>query len=217
MPGSSKNILLKIYSILLGQYGPQKCFLDHSNPFELLVCAILSAQCTDKMVNKISPQLFKKFPDAASLMQAKISEVETIIKSIGLYKNKAKNIVLCAKIIREKYHGQVPSDMNLLTELPGVGRKTANVVLGNAFGIPAFPVDTHVLRVMERIGFVKGRNPEKVERFVNENMPKEKLTEFSHLIIQHGRNRCQARKPDCKNCEIRRYCATFISKKKKRK
>ena len=201
-----KEILIKIYKILEKIYGPQKCFLEHEDPLQLLVCAILSAQCTDKKVNSVSPGLFKIYPDAESFAQADLKKFEKAIKPIGLYHAKARNIIGTCKMICEKYNGKVPAEMEKLVELPGVGRKTANVVLGNAFDTPGFPVDTHVGRVMRRLGLAKSEDPVKIEYFVNMNMPSKYWTEFSHLIIQHGRNRCRACKPDCDNCEISRLC-----------
>lgn len=201
-----KNWLLTIYRILHKTYGSQKCFLEHKDPFQLMISAILSAQCTDAKVNSVTPMLFKTFPDAATFAKADPGRLEKIIKPVGLYKAKASNIIKSCKMIMEKFDGKVPDNMKDLVSLPGVGRKTANVILGNAFGIPGFPVDTHVTRLLNRIGIASTFDPERIEYVVNENMPPHYWTEFSHLLIQHGRNRCKARKPDCENCEIRRFC-----------
>lgn len=202
--------LVDIYDILFKIYGPQKCFLEHEDPLQLLVSAILSAQCTDAKVNSVTPGLFRIYPDAASFAKADSARLRKIIKPIGLYKAKGANIIKSSRIIVEKFNGKVPRNMEDLTSLPGVGRKTANVILGNAFDIPGFPVDTHVNRLLNRIGIVSNPSPEKIEIAVNENMPPKYWTEFSHLLIQHGRNRCKARKPDCENCEIRRLCKRVL-------
>lgn len=198
--------LKKIYDVLSRKWAEARCSLSHCNPFELMVATILSAQCTDERVNMITPALFKKYPDAAGMASAKLGAVEKLVKSAGFYHNKAANIIAASKMIVEKFKGLVPDTMEGLCSLPGVGRKTANVILGNAFGIPGFPVDTHVGRLISRIMSFDGKDPEKTEKFVTSNMPSEKWTDFSHFLIYHGRNRCHSRKPDCENCEIISFC-----------
>jgi endonuclease-3 len=201
-----KNRLLDIYNILENRYGPQKCFLNHVDPLQLMVATILSAQCTDERVNKVTPALFKLFPDAKAFASAKTAKLEEAIKSTGFYRAKSKNIINACKKIVKDFKGSVPSKMEELLSLPGIGRKTANVILGNAFEVPGFPVDTHVKRLLNLIGAVDSEDPVKIEFAVIENMSSEYWTEFSHLLICHGRNRCKARRPDCGNCEIRKLC-----------
>jgi len=187
-------------------WGPGKCSLFHENPFELMIATILSAQCTDARINTITPSLFKKYPNAAKMASARLPDIEKLVRSAGFYHNKAANIVASSKMIKEKFNGSVPDNMDELCSLPGVGRKTANVILGNAFGIPGFPVDTHVGRVISRIMSISHNNPGKIEKFVTSNMPSSRWTDFSHLLIFHGRNRCYARKPECDICEIIKLC-----------
>lgn len=204
--GKKKTRALKILEILRRTYPEARCALDYSNPLELLVATILSAQCTDKRVNMVTPALFKKYPDAEAYAAAKPAELEKLIQSTGFYKNKAKNIQQAARRIVEVYEGKVPALLDELVTLPGVGRKTANVVLGNAFGIPGLTVDTHMIRLNNRLGLTAQRDPVKIERELMPIIPQEAWTEYSHLIIHHGRSRCPARKPDCAGCEIRSLC-----------
>jgi len=200
------DLLLAIYRLLLKAYGPQACFLHYRNPLQLLVSAILSAQCTDVRVNQITPKLFAVYPDAASFAEAEPEAVGKLIRSAGLYRHKAKNIVNSCRMMMQDYEGQIPRTMAELVKLPGIGRKTANVIRGHAFQVPGFPVDTHVNRVLNRIGLVKTKDPVKIEMQVNKSLPKQYWTEFSLLLIRHGRQRCPARKPGCKGCEICRLC-----------
>jgi endonuclease-3 len=201
-----KDRLLKIYSILEKTYGVQECFLRHADPLQLMVSAILSAQCTDVKVNAVSPGLFRKYRNVRAFAEADIREFQKDIKSIGLYRAKSKNIINACRKILEDFNGKVPSEMEKLVTLPGVGRKTANVIRCHAFDLPGFPVDTHVLRLTNRIGIADVENPEKIEMIINKNLPEEYWCSFSQLLISHGRNRCKARKPDCANCEIRNLC-----------
>ena len=194
--------LTKIYTYLEKRYGAIECPLVHKNTYELFVAVILSAQCTDKKVNAVTPELFRNYPTVKSLAKANQSDVEELIRTLGLFRAKSANIIAASKKIVQEFNGEVPNSMHSLISLPGVGRKTANVVLGNAFNIPGFPVDTHVIRLMNRMGIVKTTTPEKIERVVNENLDKKYWTEFSHLLITHGRACCSARKPDCDNCEL---------------
>ena len=194
--------LKKIYTCLEEKYGAIECPLTHKNAYELFVAVVLSAQCTDKKVNAVTPALFSRYPTVQALAEADQSDVEEIIRTLGLFRAKSANIIAASKKIVEEFNGEVPADMESLISLPGVGRKTANVILGNAFDIPGFPVDTHVIRLMNRMGIVKTKTPEKIEAVVNANLDKRYWTEFSHLLITHGRACCNARKPDCENCEL---------------
>lgn len=201
--------LRKIYIALLEAYGHQKTSLKNSTPLQLMVSAILSAQCTDAKVNSISPGLFRKYHDAEDFAKADCKELEEMIKPIGLYHSKASNIMKACRRIVDEFGSEIPADMKSLVSLPGIGRKTANVILGHGFGIPGFPVDTHVKRVLNRIGVISDNNPVRIEFVVIKNLPDKVWTEFSLLLIRHGRNRCKARRggrPDCKNCEIRNLC-----------
>ena len=196
----------KILARLGKAYGPGKCALNHSNPLELLVAVILSAQCTDKRVNLVTPALFKKYRKAEDYAKAHPKTFEQEIRSTGFYKNKTKNILACAKAILEKHGGKVPNTMEELVKLPGVGRKTANAVLGNAFGIPGLCVDTHMIRINQKLGLTKNSDPVKIEFDLMPLVPQKEWTNYSHLIIHHGRVRCFARKPDCANCTINDLC-----------
>jgi endonuclease III len=181
--------------------------LNFKNPLELLIATILSAQCTDKRVNMVSPALFKKYRSAKDYAKAPQAELENAIKSTGFFRNKTKSIRAATSTIAKKFGGKVPDSMEKLRELPGVGRKTANVVLGNAFGInEGIVVDTHVIRLSQRLGLTKEKDPEKIERDLMKLVPKEHWTNWSHWLIWHGRRRCFARKPDCANCEVFRLC-----------
>lgn len=196
----------KILQILKDTYPNAKTALRYETPFQLLIATMLSAQSTDKQVNKITRKLFKKCSspyDFASLDQ---KELEKHIRSCGLYKSKAKNIIETSKIIVEKHGGKVPRNFNDLVKLPGVGRKTANVVLSNAFDIPAFAVDTHVHRVANRVGLANGKNPIETERDLMENVPKELWGRAHHWLIHHGRQICRARNPRCDRCPLRTLC-----------
>lgn len=187
-------------------YPKVRSALNFSNPLQLLIATILSAQCTDARVNLVTPALFKRFQTAKNFAQAKLEEIELLIRSTGFFKNKAKSIQTSCKIIEEKYHGEVPSTLEELTELPGVGRKTANVVLGNVFGVPGITVDTHLKRVSYRLGLTKNADPVKIEFDLMKIIPKPKWTKFSHQIIYHGRQVCKARKPECETCLLNEIC-----------
>lgn len=197
---------------LLGQTYPNAhCELTYQSPLQLLIATILSAQCTDKRVNMVTPHLFKSYPSAKDLGNAKQEDVEEIIRSTGFFRNKAANIIACCQAITKLHHGKVPQTMEELTELPGVGRKTANVVLGNAFGINVgVVVDTHVSRLSQRLGLTLQTQPEKIEQDLMKLFPPPKWALLSHLLIWHGRQRCFARKPDCPHCELRHICPTGL-------
>lgn len=188
------------------QYPDADCALRHESVFQLLVAVVLSAQTTDKSVNVVTKKLFEAYPDARSLAQADQAQVEQMIKRIGMYKTKSKNILALSDILVEKYDGQVPEDYDRLIELPGVGRKTANVVLAVGFGHHRIAVDTHVFRVTNRIGLVKEKDVLKTELALMETLPEERWSRAHHSFIFHGRNCCHARKPDCENCVIGYIC-----------
>jgi endonuclease-3 len=196
----------KIWPILKKTYPNAKIALKFKNPLQLLIATILSAQCTDKQVNVVTKNVFKKYKSAADWANAELSEIELDIKSTGFYRNKAANIKSACMIIDNKLKGQVPNTMEELVKLPGVGRKTANCVLGDAFGIPGITCDTHVIRLSRRLRLSENSDPVKLEFDLAEIVPKKNWTLFSHLIIHHGRNFCMARKPDCQNCPISKYC-----------
>ncbi len=196
---------LKILDILERTYPEAKAALVFSNPYEMLVATILSAQCTDKQVNKVTPAVFSRWPDAAAMADARVEELYPLVKSCG-FKTKANNIIAACRIIREKHGGAVPQTLEELTALPGVGRKTANVVLSNAFGIPAFAVDTHVFRVSNRMGLCKADTVEETERQMTKLIPREKWGQAHHWLIYHGRQLCKAQRPLCSECPVRELC-----------
>ena len=199
--------LKKIIAALDHTYPEAHCELDHRNPLELLAATILSAQCTDKRVNIVTAELFKKYRSAADYAGAPLAELEQAIKTTGFFRNKAKNLKAACQTIVEQHGGKVPSTMEELIQLGGVGRKTANVVLGNAFGINVgIVVDTHVARLSCRLGLTQQKTPEKIERDLMALVTQEQWTLFSHWLIWHGRRRCFARKPDCANCEVLGLC-----------
>ena len=180
--------------------------LDHRSPWELLVATILSAQCTDQRVNQVTPSLFQRYQQPAELAKANLPELERLIHSTGFFKNKAKHLVACGKAVTERFGQQVPHTMDELITLPGVGRKTANVIIGNAFGQPSIVVDTHVKRVAKRLGLTRSDNPDRVEQDLQQLMPQSKWTAFSQRLLLHGRYVCLARTPQCRTCSVYRYC-----------
>ena len=195
-----------IYRILTKEYPDARCELDFNSPLELLVATVLSAQCTDIRVNAVTPVLFNRFPTLESLAAAKLSEVEEIIYSTGFFRSKAKNIKELANRILNDFGGEVPNDLAQLVTLPGVGRKTANVVLGNAFGIPGLTVDTHFGRLSRRFGWSTATDPVKVENDVAKLIPEKEWTLLSHKLIWHGRRICHSRKPECGICPLAKLC-----------
>lgn len=201
-----KDKVNEILDKLRGEYPDAGCALNHRNPFELLVATVLSAQTTDKSVNTVTPELFKAYPDAYAMGKADPREVEKYIKRIGMYHQKAKNIVGLSSMLSEKYGGEVPQDFDKLTELPGVGRKTANVVLAEAFGEQHIAVDTHVFRVSNRIGLAHEKDVLATEKALMKVLPNDRWTDAHHLLIFHGRNCCSARKPKCETCCIAELC-----------
>jgi len=199
--------LKKIIAALDRTYPEAHCELNHADPLELLIATILSAQCTDKRVNIVTKELFKKYRSASDYANAPLAELEQAIKSTGFFRNKAKNLQACCRKLIVRHGGRVPRTMEELTQLDGVGRKTANVVLGNAFGINAgVVVDTHVSRLSQRLGLTKQKTPEKIEPELMVLVPQKQWTLFSHWLIWHGRRRCDARRPDCEGCEIKKLC-----------
>ena len=204
---TSSDKVKSILKILDEFYRDAKCSLDFHDPLQLLISTILSAQCTDERVNKVAPALFEKYHSARAYAEVPIEELEQDIKSTGFYHNKALAIKESCKILANRFNGQVPPDLEKLVELPGIGRKTANVVLGNAFGIPGIAVDTHVARVSARLGLTREKDRDKIEQDLMALIPKEKSIKFSHQLIQHGRTICVARKPKCSICPLRPHCS----------
>ncbi len=195
------------YDRLAGEYPEAHCALDHRDAFELLAATILSAQCTDARVNMVTPSLFARYPSALELSDARQEDVEEIIRSTGFFRSKAKNLIGMARALVERHGGEVPRSMDELTALPGVGRKTANVILGNAFGLnEGVVVDTHVARLSHRLGLATGDDPVKIERRLMKLVPRERWTMLSHLLIEHGRRVCDARKPRCGECVLADTC-----------
>ncbi|MCX8156070.1 MAG: endonuclease III [Verrucomicrobiae bacterium] len=197
----------RLCAALRATYPDAHCELNYTNPLELLIATILSAQCTDARVNQVTAILFQKYRCAADYARAPQAELEKDIQSTGFYRNKAKSIQAACRALVERHGGEVPRTMEELTALAGVGRKTANVVLGNAFGLnEGIVVDTHVSRLAARLQLTPEKDPEKIERELMELVPRAEWTRFSHWLIWHGRRRCSARKPDCAHCEIRAHC-----------
>lgn len=197
---------LRIVRLLARHYPDASCALRHRNAFELLVATILSAQCTDKKVNEVTPALFERFPTPGAMSAASPAEVERLIQPTGFYRQKAKSILSVATDLVERFEGRVPSTLDALVTLRGVGRKTANVVLGDAFGVPGLTVDTHMTRVNQRLGLTRESDPEKIERDLMKLVPEREWTRYSHRVIHHGRVCCDARRPRCETCPLREQC-----------
>ncbi|HZJ98368.1 MAG TPA: endonuclease III [Tissierellaceae bacterium] len=206
----SKKDINKVLDILLGLYPDAKAELDFTNPFELLIATILSAQCTDVQVNKTTAVLFKEYKSPEDFLTLTEEELGRKIYSCGFYKNKSRNILESCRILVRDYDSQVPKTIEELMTLPGVGKKTANVVVSNAFGTPAIAVDTHVFRVSNRIGLAHSKNVEDTEKDLMENIDKDKWTKSHHLLIFHGRRICKARKPMCEECPVNPYCKFYL-------
>ena len=197
----------KILEALDEHYSVQKkCWLDYENAWQLLIATILSAQCTDARVNIVTKDLFKKYPDLQAFADADLKELEQDIHSTGFYHNKAKNIIGCAQMLVTEYDGKIPSDINELVRLPGVGRKTANVIRGNIYDIPSIVVDTHVGRISRKLGLTDSEDPEKVEHDLEKVLPRDHWILWNIQIIAHGRTICTARNPKCGECFLREYC-----------
>lgn len=205
----NKKNINKILEILSKTYPDAKCALNFKSPYELLISTILSAQCTDVRVNIVTEKLYKKYNNPEAMITLTEEELSEKIRSCGFYKNKSKNILGATKAILEN-GGKVPDTMEELLKLPGVGRKTANVVLSNAFGVPAIAVDTHVFRVSNRLGIAKGDTPEQVEQGLMKNVPRDMWSDTHHYLIWHGRLICKSRKPDCEKCPLAPYCEYFF-------
>lgn len=212
---SSRKRARKVFIILKNEYPEVKSALNFNSPFELLIATILSAQCTDARVNMVTPGLFRKYRSPRSLAEADEKELEEEIRSTGFFRQKAKSVINCSKAIFEKFGGEVPRTMEHLLMLDGVGRKTANVLLGNAFGIPGIAVDTHVRRLSQRLGFSKENDPSKVEFDLMELFPSKDWTILCHLLMSHGRKVCIARLPRCQICVANKICpSAFMFEKK---
>ena len=196
----------RIFRILDREYPEARPHLDFRNAFELLVATILAAQCTDEMVNKVTPELFRNYPDAAALAAAEPAALEQMIRSTGFYRNKAKSLLNMAGSLQRRFAGKLPQSVEELVQLPGVGRKTANVVAGNCYGLPAIIVDTHFKRVIGRLDLSDETNPDKIERSMWDLVPQENRTRFSLVVNEHGRRICTARKPLCPKCVIADLC-----------
>jgi endonuclease III len=196
----------EIIGLLAKAYPEAHCALHHKSPFQLLIATILSAQCTDARVNEVTPGLFKQFPDPKAFSVADLESIEEAIRSTGFFHNKARNIQACCQSIVNQFHGEVPRTMEQLVTLAGVGRKTANVILGNCFEVPGIVVDTHVQRLSNRLGLTHQKDPEKIETELASLIPAEEQVNFCHRMIQHGRQICHARKPLCTTCPLEGIC-----------
>lgn len=207
MPQEKKTDVKRLIELLNETYGTEyKCYLNHENAFQLLIATMLSAQCTDARVNIVTKALFKKYPDVESFANADLRELEKDIYSTGFYKNKAKNIIACSRKLLEIYDGEVPSDIEELTALDGVGRKTANVIRGNIFNEPSIVVDTHVKRISNKLGLTKSDDPVIIEKELMKILPREQWILYNIQIIQHGRTVCIARRPRCAECTLAEIC-----------
>lgn len=204
---NKKEKVLEIINLLKIEYPNVKCALIYEKPHELLIATRLSAQCTDKRVNLVTPALFSRFPTVEAFANAKVSEIEEYIKSCGLYKTKAKDISEMCKILHEKYNGTVPDTIEELIKLPGVGRKTANLICGDLYGKPALVCDTHVIRLTNRLGLTDSKDAVKVEKQLAEIVPPEEGLMLCHRLVWHGRLVCNARKPECGSCRIKQLCS----------
>jgi endonuclease-3 len=204
-----QDVLNKLVELLDRNYSDAECTLKFSSPFQLLIATILSAQCTDERVNKVTQVLFDKCERPEHFLHISLEELMEVIKPTGFYRNKAKNIKKLTSILMEQFKGDVPADINELIKLPGVGRKTANVVLGNCFGIKGVVVDTHVQRILKRLGIVDKEDPEKIEYIIMQLIPDVNWTKWSHQMIAFGRDICKAKKPECMRCNLRSICVYY--------
>jgi len=205
-----KERALEMLRLLKERYPGAQCALRHTNAWELLISTILSAQCTDVRVNQVTPVLFARFPTPEALASANPAEVEEIIHSLGAFRNKAKSIIAVSQAIVDRFGGTVPQTMEDLTSMPGVGRKTANVVLGVAFGKPAVVVDTHVQRIARRMGWTENTDPNKIEQDLMALLPPDEWTDMAHTLILHGRTLCTARSPKCSDCPVQGLCPSAV-------
>lgn len=205
----AKNKIGFVIDELKRLYPDAECSLHYDDPLQLLISTRLSAQCTDARVNMVTPALFARYPDCRAFAGADVSELEEIIKSTGFFRAKARNIIDCCSQILERHGGRVPDTMEELTALAGVGRKTANLVLGDAFGKPSYVVDTHAIRLTNRIGLTDTKDPEKIERDLRILVPGEESGDFCHRLVDHGRAVCRAKNPDCEGCTLKQYCDEY--------
>lgn len=203
---TKKQKAAEIITLLKQEYPKVKCALEYSKPHELLIATRLSAQCTDKRVNLVTPALFERFSEITDFADADVAEIEEFIKSCGLYKTKAKDISEMCKILHGEYNDQIPDTIEELTKLPGVGRKTANLICGDLYGKPAYVCDTHVIRLTNRLGLAEGKDAYIVEKQLMKIIPPEESLNFCHRLVWHGRLVCNARKPECDKCSISSYC-----------
>ncbi len=201
-----KRRMQEILKVLWREYPEAECSLKFETPFQLLVAVMLSAQCTDERVNQVTPELFRVFPDAEAMAHGKLEEIRHLIRSVNFFNNKSKALYETSRLLVAHHGGQVPRNLDDLVKLRGVGRKTANVVLGVGFGVPSLVVDTHVGRLSRRMGFTQSSDPAKVELELVKIVPKENWTEYAHLLIAHGRKICTARKALCDECPVKQYC-----------
>jgi endonuclease III len=206
MASNTKSKAQAILKLLVEQYPRAHCTLDFANPLELLVATVLSAQCTDERVNLVTPAVFKKYPTATDYAAAPLGDLEEAFHSTGFFRQKAKSIQQICQVLVEKFDGQIPASLEELVKLPGIGRKTANVILGNVFHIPGIVVDTHVGRISQRLGLTSNKDPVKIEFDLMELVPQNHWTAFSHQLIEHGRQICTAKKPKCPACFLLPYC-----------
>ena len=211
---TKKEIALSAVEALKKEYPDAKCLLDYETPLQLLVATRLSAQCTDARVNLVTPALFARFPDAESLAGAEVSEVAEYIKSCGLYKTKSKDLVAMAKMLVSDFGSEVPDNIDDLTKLPGIGRKTANLICGDVYGKPAVVVDTHCIRITTRLGLHKETDQRKIENALRKLLPPEESNDFCHRIVLHGRAVCTARSPKCKDCCMNGFCRMGVKELK---
>ncbi len=202
----------EIISILKERYPEPKCALHYNKDYELMIAVRLSAQCTDARVNLVTPALFARFDSLDAFADADLSEVEEMVHSCGFYRHKARDIILACQMLRERYDRRVPDSMEELLKLPGVGRKTANLLLGDLYGQPAVVCDTHCIRIANRLGLAQGKDPEKVEMQLRAILPPEESSDFCHRIVLFGRDICTARNPQCGSCPLRPYCNEFVGK-----
>ena len=210
IPKKEQERINRIIELLDEHYGQhQKTYLDHENVWQLLIATILSAQCTDDRVNQVTKKLFKKYKSIEDFANADIKELEKDVYSTGFYRNKAKNIIAATKMLLSEFNGDVPSDIESLTKLPGVGRKTANVIRGNIYNIPSIVVDTHVKRISNRLDLAKSKNPDKIEFELMDVLPKESWIEYNLQVIAHGRSICKARSPECDKCFLASLCPYY--------
>lgn len=208
-----KEQVEQVLSLLDENYGPTKCYLDHETPWQLLIATILSAQCTDDRVNIVTKDLFKKFPSVKAFAEADILDMEDAIRSTGFYHNKAKNIISCCQTLLSEYNAEVPQEIEELTKLAGVGRKTANVIRGNIYGIPSIVVDTHVKRISNMLGFTSSQDPVKIEFELMKILPKDHWISYNTQVIAHGRKICIARRPQCQICFLSHLCNNYKKNK----